>query len=144
MAAGTSPTYQELYSNGRQSRASSLISLVKSQGSLSAIPGWTFHHFDFVSKCLIATPSLRVPTTNQVVPSPPRTATPSGTTNNYDMGWRLALRAICPATALNLTFLSIPLAPIAQSNRIALEHLQPISWLKCLLLTYNILLKYFN
>ncbi|GFT59402.1 hypothetical protein TNCV_1750821 [Trichonephila clavipes] len=57
-----------------------------------------FHHFDFVSKCLIATPSLHVPTTNQVVPFPPRTATPSGTINNYDMGWRLALRAICPAT----------------------------------------------
>ncbi|GFV27267.1 hypothetical protein TNCV_3714741, partial [Trichonephila clavipes] len=70
-------------------------------------------------------PLSALPTTNQVVPSPPRTATPSGTTNNYDMGWRLALRAICPATALNLTFLSIPLAPIAQSNRIALEHLQP-------------------
>ncbi|GFW69811.1 hypothetical protein TNCV_1884551 [Trichonephila clavipes] len=37
-------------------------------------------------------PSLHVPTTNQVVPSPP------GTINNYDMGWRLALQAICPAT----------------------------------------------
>ncbi|GFV98392.1 hypothetical protein TNCV_623511 [Trichonephila clavipes] len=36
--------------------------------------------------------------TNNVVPSPPRTATSSGTINNYDMGWRLALRAICPAT----------------------------------------------
>ncbi|GFV38479.1 hypothetical protein TNCV_4393601 [Trichonephila clavipes] len=58
-----------------------------------------FHHFDFVSKCLMATPSLHVPTTNQVVPSPPRTATPSGTINNYDMRWRLALRAICPATS---------------------------------------------
>ncbi|GFX93180.1 hypothetical protein TNCV_4760591 [Trichonephila clavipes] len=33
-----------------------------------------FHHFDFVSKCLIATSSLHVPTTNQVVPSPPKTA----------------------------------------------------------------------
>ncbi|GFU41065.1 hypothetical protein TNCV_2973131 [Trichonephila clavipes] len=43
---------------------------------------------DFVSKCLIATPSLYVPKTNQVVPSPPRTATPSGTIDNYDMGWR--------------------------------------------------------
>ncbi|GFU67537.1 hypothetical protein TNCV_3239841 [Trichonephila clavipes] len=53
------------------------------------------------SKCLIATPSLHVPTTNQVVPSPPRTATPSGTINNYDMGWRLALRAICLATDSN-------------------------------------------
>ncbi|GFV61808.1 hypothetical protein TNCV_4447231 [Trichonephila clavipes] len=48
------------------------------------------HHFDFVSKCLIPTPSLHVPTTNQFVPSPPRTATPSGIINNYDMGWRLA------------------------------------------------------
>ncbi|GFT00886.1 hypothetical protein TNCV_4053431 [Trichonephila clavipes] len=57
-----------------------------------------FHLFDFVSKCLIVTPSLHVPTTNQVVPSPSRTATPSGTINNYDMGWRLVLRAICPAT----------------------------------------------
>ncbi|GFY35660.1 hypothetical protein TNCV_2619511 [Trichonephila clavipes] len=57
-----------------------------------------FHHFDFVSKCLIAMPSLYVPTTNQVAPSPPRTATQSGTINNYDMGWRLALRSICPAT----------------------------------------------
>ncbi|GFV18988.1 hypothetical protein TNCV_4758731 [Trichonephila clavipes] len=57
-----------------------------------------FHHFDFVSKCLIATPFLHVPTTNQVVPSPPRTATPSGTINNYVMGWRLALRTICLAT----------------------------------------------
>ncbi|GFW57864.1 hypothetical protein TNCV_1334731 [Trichonephila clavipes] len=46
----------------------------------------------------MATPSLRVPKKNQVFPSPPRTATPSGTINNYDMGWRLALRAICPAT----------------------------------------------
>ncbi|GFU19587.1 hypothetical protein TNCV_21601 [Trichonephila clavipes] len=70
----------------------------------SPIPGkpnsnadcWTVGPGD--SKCLIATPSLHVPTTNQVVPSPPRTATPSGTINNYDMGWRLALRAICPAT----------------------------------------------
>ncbi|GFV39941.1 hypothetical protein TNCV_1808531 [Trichonephila clavipes] len=61
--------------------------------------GWTFHQCDFVSKFLIATTSLHVPTTNQVVPSPPRTATPSGTINNYDMGWRLALRAICPATS---------------------------------------------
>ncbi|GFV15062.1 hypothetical protein TNCV_3668711 [Trichonephila clavipes] len=53
----------------------------------------------FVSKCLIVTPSLHVPTTNQVVlSSPPRTATPSVTINNYDMGWRLVLRAICPAT----------------------------------------------
>ncbi|GFX44348.1 hypothetical protein TNCV_1097881 [Trichonephila clavipes] len=57
-----------------------------------------FHHFDFVSKCLLATTSLHVPSTNQVVPSSPRTATPSGTINNYDMGLRLALRAICPAT----------------------------------------------
>ncbi|GFX27069.1 hypothetical protein TNCV_439751 [Trichonephila clavipes] len=56
-----------------------------------------FHHSDFVSLCLIATHSLHVPTTNQVVLSPPRTATPSGTINNYDMGWRLALRAIRPA-----------------------------------------------
>ncbi|GFW88034.1 hypothetical protein TNCV_217061 [Trichonephila clavipes] len=56
-----------------------------------------FHHFDFVSKCLIATPSLHVQTINQVVPSPPRTATPSGTINNHDVGWRLALRAIYPA-----------------------------------------------
>ncbi|GFV63107.1 uncharacterized protein TNCV_2461801 [Trichonephila clavipes] len=58
-----------------------------------------FHHFDFVTKCLIATLYLHVPTTNQVVPSPPRTTTPSGCTspprtttpsdtiNNYDMGW---------------------------------------------------------
>ncbi|GFX84184.1 hypothetical protein TNCV_927951 [Trichonephila clavipes] len=45
-----------------------------------------------------ATPSLHVPKNKQVVPSPPRIATPSGTINNYDMGWRLALRAICPAT----------------------------------------------
>ncbi|GFT09809.1 uncharacterized protein TNCV_415981 [Trichonephila clavipes] len=37
-----------------------------------------FHHFDFVTKCLIATLYLHVPTTNQVVPSPPRTTTPSG------------------------------------------------------------------
>ncbi|GFY19220.1 hypothetical protein TNCV_4225841 [Trichonephila clavipes] len=51
--------------------------------------------------CLKATPSLHVPTTNQVVPSPPRSAVPSGTINNYDMGWRLALRAICPATDSN-------------------------------------------
>ncbi|GFW18561.1 hypothetical protein TNCV_1222221 [Trichonephila clavipes] len=58
-----------------------------------------FHQFDLVSKFLIATPSLHVPTTNQVVPSPPRTATPSGTVN-YGMGGRLALRAICPATAV--------------------------------------------
>ncbi|GFV54313.1 hypothetical protein TNCV_4365881 [Trichonephila clavipes] len=57
-----------------------------------------FHHFDFVSKCLIATPSLHISTTNPVVPSPPRTAIPSGAINNYDMGWRLAQRAICPAT----------------------------------------------
>ncbi|GFW64327.1 hypothetical protein TNCV_273511 [Trichonephila clavipes] len=57
-----------------------------------------FHHFDFVSKYLIATSSLHVPTTNQFVSSPPRTATPSGTINNYDMGWRFALRAICSAT----------------------------------------------
>ncbi|GFX97885.1 hypothetical protein TNCV_4905361 [Trichonephila clavipes] len=40
-----------------------------------------FHHFDFVSKCLIATTSPHVPTTNQVVPSPPRTATSSDTIN---------------------------------------------------------------
>ncbi|GFV64889.1 hypothetical protein TNCV_197011, partial [Trichonephila clavipes] len=59
--------------------ASSLISLFQSQCSLSAIPGWTFHHFDFVSKCPIATPFLHVPTNNQVVPSPPRAATPSDT-----------------------------------------------------------------
>ncbi|GFY36817.1 hypothetical protein TNCV_2567791 [Trichonephila clavipes] len=57
-----------------------------------------FFTTDFVSKCLIATPSLHVPTTHQVVPSPPRTATPSGTINNYDIELRLALRAICPAT----------------------------------------------
>ncbi|GFV56220.1 hypothetical protein TNCV_3266271 [Trichonephila clavipes] len=57
-----------------------------------------FHHFDFISKRLIATPSLHVPTTKQVVPSPPRNATLSRTINNYDMGWKLALRAICPAT----------------------------------------------
>ncbi|GFX48096.1 integrase catalytic domain-containing protein [Trichonephila clavipes] len=57
-----------------------------------------FHHSDFVSKCLIATPSLHVPTTNHVVSFPPRTATPSGIINNYNMGWRLALRAICSAT----------------------------------------------
>ncbi|GFT18611.1 RNA-directed DNA polymerase from mobile element jockey [Trichonephila clavipes] len=36
-------------------------------------------------QCLTATPSFHVPTTNQVVPSPPRTATPLGTINNYDM-----------------------------------------------------------
>ncbi|GFU04675.1 hypothetical protein TNCV_4377341 [Trichonephila clavipes] len=59
-----------------------------------------FHHFDFVSKCLRATPSLHLPTTNQVVPSPQRIAIPLGTLNDYDMGWRLALRAICPATAI--------------------------------------------
>ncbi|GFU65092.1 uncharacterized protein TNCV_1352081 [Trichonephila clavipes] len=79
----------------------SLTPIIRCNGSLSAIPGWTyglFDHFDFVSKCLIAPPSLHVPTTNQVVPSPPRTTTPTGTINNYDMGWRLALRAICPAT----------------------------------------------
>ncbi|GFV73339.1 hypothetical protein TNCV_2898401 [Trichonephila clavipes] len=58
-----------------------------------------FHHFDFVSKCVLAMHSLHVPTTNQVVPSPPKTATPSSTINNYDMVWRLALRAICPAIA---------------------------------------------
>ncbi|GFX86763.1 hypothetical protein TNCV_1409601 [Trichonephila clavipes] len=52
----------------------------------------------FVSENLTATPSLHVRTTNQAVPSPTRTATPSGTINNYDMGLRLALRAICPAT----------------------------------------------
>ncbi|GFX67182.1 hypothetical protein TNCV_2185291 [Trichonephila clavipes] len=57
-----------------------------------------FHHFDFVSKGLIATLSLPVPTTSQVVTSPSRTATSSGTINNYDMGWRLAMRAICPGT----------------------------------------------
>ncbi|GFT29878.1 hypothetical protein TNCV_4892531 [Trichonephila clavipes] len=51
---------------------------------------------DFVSKCLIATPSLYVPKTNQVVPSPPRTATPSGTIDNYDMEWRRK----CPAECL--------------------------------------------
>ncbi|GFY32775.1 hypothetical protein TNCV_4638811 [Trichonephila clavipes] len=57
-----------------------------------------FHHFDFVSKGLVATPSLHLPMTNQVIPSPSRTATPSDTINNYDIGWRLVLQAICPAT----------------------------------------------
>ncbi|GFV58300.1 hypothetical protein TNCV_558621 [Trichonephila clavipes] len=47
-----------------------------------------FYHFDFVSKCLLATPFLHVPTNNQVVLSP------SGTINNYDMGWRLALSRV--------------------------------------------------
>ncbi|GFW75017.1 hypothetical protein TNCV_2678851 [Trichonephila clavipes] len=56
------------------------------------------NHGSFLKFAPGSTPSLHLPTTNQVVPSPPRTATPSGTINNYDMGWRLALRAICPAT----------------------------------------------
>ncbi|GFY35828.1 hypothetical protein TNCV_4842041 [Trichonephila clavipes] len=43
-----------------------------------------FPYLDFVSKFLIAPPSLHVPTTNQAVPSPPRTATPSGTSINYN------------------------------------------------------------
>ncbi|GFX76533.1 uncharacterized protein TNCV_3162511 [Trichonephila clavipes] len=47
--------------------------------------------FFTVSKCLIATPSLHLPKNNLVVPSPSRTATPSHTINNYDMGWKLAL-----------------------------------------------------
>ncbi|GFV88780.1 hypothetical protein TNCV_3355321 [Trichonephila clavipes] len=62
------------------------------------------HQFDFVSKFLIATPSLHVPTSNQVVSSPPKPATQSGTINNYDMGWRIALRAICPATTVTASF----------------------------------------
>ncbi|GFT17885.1 hypothetical protein TNCV_4910581 [Trichonephila clavipes] len=51
-----------------------------------------FHQFDLVSKFHIASPFLHEPTSNQVVSSPSRTATPSGTINNYDMGWRLAQR----------------------------------------------------
>ncbi|GFU92965.1 hypothetical protein TNCV_2081111 [Trichonephila clavipes] len=50
----------------------------------------------------IATPSLHVPTTNQVACSPPRTATSSGNINSYDMGWRVASRTVCPATAARI------------------------------------------
>ncbi|GFU99829.1 hypothetical protein TNCV_506501 [Trichonephila clavipes] len=69
------------------------------KAAVQAFQDGRFHHFDFVSKCLIATPSLHEPTTNQVVPSPPRTAIPSSTINNYDTGLRLTLRAIYRATA---------------------------------------------
>ncbi|GFW84608.1 hypothetical protein TNCV_3107431 [Trichonephila clavipes] len=49
------------------------------------------------------TTSLHIPTSNQVVPFPPKTATPSGIINNYDLGWDLALRAICLATDSDIT-----------------------------------------
>ncbi|GFV87353.1 hypothetical protein TNCV_4033251 [Trichonephila clavipes] len=50
----------------------------------------------------LATPSLHVPTTNQVACSPPRTATSTG--HSYDMGRRLASRPICPATVVFMEF----------------------------------------
>ncbi|GFV20989.1 hypothetical protein TNCV_2280331 [Trichonephila clavipes] len=58
-------------------------------------------HLDSVSNSRhqCPTPSLHVPTPIQVSCSPPRTATSSGNINSYDMGWRLASRAICPATS---------------------------------------------
>ncbi|GFW51444.1 hypothetical protein TNCV_4211221 [Trichonephila clavipes] len=60
---------------------------------------FTTSHFNSVSNSRhqFATPSLHVPTANQVACSPPRTATFTGNIYSYDMGRRLAWRAICSA-----------------------------------------------
>ncbi|GFW98109.1 hypothetical protein TNCV_2491651 [Trichonephila clavipes] len=76
-----------------------------------------FPHFDYVSKFLIVTLSLHVPKTNQVAPSPPRTATPSGTIHIYDMGWRLASRVICLATSPSRLFRT----GLSSANRIMMD-----------------------
>ncbi|GFU26051.1 hypothetical protein TNCV_5105271 [Trichonephila clavipes] len=51
------------------------------------------------SRHQFATPSHHVSTLIQVACSPPRTATSTGNINSYDMGRRLASRAICPVTS---------------------------------------------
>ncbi|GFS78689.1 uncharacterized protein TNCV_3148671 [Trichonephila clavipes] len=74
--------------------------------------------------------ALHVPTTNHVVPSPPRTANPSGTINNYEMEWRLALRAICPATVTKENTYSKWLSWLSPPPNVLAIDLMPIPALK--------------